>query len=159
MSRLLDFEPQSNDINRMPAGRPSTYTEELGLQICGQLASGMSLNRICKQEGMPDITTVYAWFGKHPEFSQSYARAREDQAETLADEIQDIADDGSNDFYEDKDGNERVDHENIQRSKLRVDARKWIAAKMKPKKYGDKLDVEQKGEISIKVVKNWEQNA
>ncbi len=142
----------------MPGGRPTTYTVKKGLEICGLLASGKSLNRICKMEGMPDITTVYAWM-IHPEFSQSYARAREEQADTLSDEIQDIADDGSNDTYIDDKGKQQTDHDVIARSRLRVDARKWIAAKLKPKKYGDKIEMEQKGEIVVTIKKNWGKDA
>ena len=79
--------------------------------------------------------------GRHPEFSQQYAHAREAQADKLAEEILLIADDGSNDTYTDGDGNCRTDAEAIQRSKLRVDARKWLASKMAPKKYGDKVAI------------------
>ena len=75
----------------------------------------------------------------HDEFSEQYARAREAQAEIRADEIVDIADDDSNDFTADKDGKPVANSEHIQRSRLRVDARKWIAAKLLPKRYGDKI--------------------
>lgn len=67
-----------------------------------------------------------------------YARAREDQADTLADEIVEIADDGTNDTYLNSDGIALTNQDVIARSKLRVDARKWIAAKLKPRKYGDR---------------------
>ncbi len=67
------------------------------------------------------------------------SRAREAQAEIRADEIVDIADDASDDLTTDKDGKLVANNEHIQRSRLRVDARKWIAAKLLPKRYGDKL--------------------
>jgi hypothetical protein len=70
-----------------------------------------------------------------PEFAEQYAHARDSQADTLADEILDIADDGSNDYMGD---DETYNGDAVARSKLRVDARKWIASKLKPKKYGDK---------------------
>jgi hypothetical protein len=94
---------------------------------------------------MPAVSTVYLWMAKHKEFSESYARAREDQADTLADQILEIADDGRNDTYTDDEGKEFVNHDVINRSRLRVDARKWVAAKLKPKKYGDKVTTEHTG--------------
>lgn len=83
-----------------------------------------------------------AWLdGSRPEFSEQYARAREAQADKLAEEALQIADDGRNDTYVDGDGNVKTDTEVIQRSKLRVDTRKWLASKMAPKKYGDKVAI------------------
>lgn len=122
------------------AGRPSMYSDELAVEICTQLASGNPLSRICKQDGFPQLATVYRWLQSNAQFREQYARAREDQADTLADEIIAISDDGENDTYIDEDGKARIDHDAIARSKLRVDARKWVAAKMKPKKYGDKVE-------------------
>jgi hypothetical protein len=85
------------------------------------------------------------WLNKHAEFRDQYARAREMQAEHFADEILEIADDGSNDWIERENAAGRVvaaiDHEHIQRSRLRVDARRWLMGKMAPKKYGDKVEV------------------
>ena len=66
-----------------------------------------------------------------------YTRAREVQAEIMAEEIIAIADDSAGDITIDEDGREIVNHEAIQRSRLRVDARKWVAAKLLPRKYGD----------------------
>ena len=83
--------------------------------------------------------------GSRPEFSEQYARAREAQADKLAEEALQIADDGRSDTYLDAEGNERTDNEVIQRSRLRVDTRKWLASKMAPKKYGDKLVQEHTG--------------
>ena len=87
-----------------------------------------------------------AWLdGSRPEFSDQYARAREAQADKLAEEALQIADDGRSDTYVDGDGNVKTDTEVIQRSKLRVDTRKWLASKMAPKKYGDKVQAELTG--------------
>ena len=95
---------------------------------------------------MPHQATIMAWLdGSRPEFSEQYARAREAQADKLAEEILAIADDGRSDTYLDAEGNEKTDSEVIQRSKLRVDARKWLASKMAPKKYGDKVTQEHTG--------------
>lgn len=126
----------------MVMGRPSDYTEELADKICERLVEGQSLRAICADETMPGVSTVCRWLGKHTEFREQYARAREAQADTLADEILDIADDAVNDWMERRrqDGSvdEVVNAEHIQRSRLRVDSRKWLAAKLQPKKYGDK---------------------
>jgi hypothetical protein len=81
------------------------------------------------------------WLSKNLEFREQYERAKREGAEAWAEEILDISDDGSNDFYIDEDGTEKVNHENIQRSRLRVDSRKWLMSKLLPKKYGDKVDL------------------
>ena len=126
---------------RRGRGRPTRYTPEVAADICTRLAEGESLRSICDDDAIPHRSTVLAWLfdGEHEEFKDQYACAREAQAEGRADEIVDIADDATGDFTTDKDGKEIVDHEHIQRSRLRVDARKWIAAKLLPKKYGDRL--------------------
>jgi hypothetical protein len=123
-------------------GSPTTYTPELATAICAHIADGKSLRTIAALDGMPAQSTIMLWLdGRNPEFSEQYVRAREAQADKLAEEILSIADDGSNDTIIDDQGNQRTDAEAIQRSKLRVDARKWLASKMAPKKYGDKLAV------------------
>jgi hypothetical protein len=94
---------------------------------------------------MPCTTTVCKWLNDFPEFAAQYARAREAQADAIFDEILDIADDGSNDWMERRREDGSVDevfnHEHVTRSKLRIDARKWMAGKLRPKVYGDKLDL------------------
>lgn len=90
------------------------------------------------------MATVFRWLAQHGEFQEQYARAREAQADYLAEEILDIADDGTNDWME-REGNTLVDHEHISRSKLRVDARKWLMSKLLPKKYGDRQTTEHIG--------------
>ncbi len=117
-------------------GRPSLYAEALAVEICRRLAEGESLRAICADKAVPAISTVMGWLfdDKHEGFSAQYARAREAQAELRADEIVDIADDDRNDFTADKDGKLVANSEHIQRSRMRVDARKWIAAKLLPKR-------------------------
>lgn len=136
--------------------RPSDYTDSLAVEICGQLASGRPLTKICRSEEMPDVSTVYRWLQAHAQFRDRYARARDDQADTLADEIVEISDDGSNDTYVTEQGLQ-VNQDVIARSRLRVDARKWVAAKLKPKKYGELIKQEHSGpdgkEIKVGVVR------
>jgi hypothetical protein len=99
---------------------------------------------------MPDKSQVFKWLRTKEEFRDQYARAKQESADAMAEDILDIADDGTNDWIEAerKDGSTYmiVDHEHIQRSRLRVDTRKFLMAKMKPKVYGDKLDVTSDGE-------------
>lgn len=121
------------------AGAPSKKTPAMMDTICRGIADGKSARVMCKEVGI-DQSTLWDWLNKDEAFSKQYARAREDQADLLADELLEIADDGSRD-YAMVDGREVVDHDHIQRAKLRVDTRKWVASKLKPKKYGDKLDL------------------
>ncbi len=101
--------------------------------------AGKSLRSICTQKNMPDQATVYRWLDRFKTFCEQYARAREVQADTLADEILDIADDTTLDIQQGTQGHERAQHEAVHRSKVRIDARKWLAGKLAPKKYGDKI--------------------
>lgn len=128
-------------------GRPSKFTATLGARICMRLMAGESMRQICADEKMPGQTTIYRWLALsnesnvqpfYVEFREQYARAREIQAEMLIDEILEIADDSRNDWM-DRNGYRVPDPEAIQRSKLRVEARKWLASKLFPKVYGDRL--------------------
>ena len=125
-------------------GRPSTFTQEVADLICERLADGESLRAICLADDMPNRATVFRWLGAEATFRDQYARAREEQAETLLDEIVEIADDSAGDAS-DVDGMNVLNSEHIQRSRLRVDARKWVVSKLAPKKYGDKLQTEISG--------------
>lgn len=139
-------------------GRPTDFNEEIALRICERLADGESLKAMCAEEGMPARSTVFKWLSmpEHKPFLDMYTRAREEQADALFDEIIAISDDGTNDWME-KHGS---DGENIgwvengealRRSALRIDARKWAAAKLMPRKYSEKLqaDVNHSGEVGI----------
>lgn len=124
----------------MPAGRPTIYTEEIIDIICERLCTGESLRSILKTEGMPSMPTVMRWLLNRPEFESKYVRARRLQAEVWADEMIDIADDSTNDYMEKKGGVE-LNPENIQRSKIRLEQRRWYAEKLLPKVYGPKIAV------------------
>lgn len=139
---------------RMRMGPPPMYTRELGEKICTRIATGESVLQICRDKDMPEARTVYLWLIRLPEkdrkeFRDMYEQAREIQAEVMHDELTEIADDGTNDWMEIETRSGRMltvpDHEHVNRSRLRVDARKWILARMNPRKYGDKLDLTSKG--------------
>jgi len=119
--------------------RPSEYSQEAVSAILERLADGESLRAICADDGMPSKSSVFKWLSQNKEFADQYARAREVQADVLFDEILEIADNGLNDTYQDENGNVRTDQDVIARSRLRVDSRKWMAGKLRPKVYGDKL--------------------
>lgn len=134
--------------------RASEYTIETALRICERLADGESLKAMCEDEDMPSKSTVFKWLAENETFSDMYARARETQADAIFDEILDIADDGRNDWMERKDAEDenigwRENGEALRRSQLRIDARKWMAGKLRPRKYGEKLDVEHSGSVGV----------
>jgi len=138
-----------------PRGRPDIFTQELADEVCRRIAEGKSLRSVCRDEDMPGMTTVFKWLREKEDFTKQYARATEERTEAMAEDILDISDDGTNDWMTITSAGgfekEVPNNEVLQRSKLRVDTRKWIMSKMKPKKYGDKVDVTSGGE---KIVSN-----
>ena len=134
-------ENASKAINKV--GRSSAYTKQIADVICIRLSEGESLRDIVKSPGMPDRATVYRWLLEQPAFCDLYTRAREEQADTLADEIISIADESPEiSEVRDKDGNVldiKIDSGYVNYQKQRIEARKWTAMKLKPRKYGDKL--------------------
>lgn len=131
------------------AGRPTDYTPEIAEAICEHIANGRSLVTYCKENDVSYVT-VMRWLNAKEEFRNNYTRAREDQANFLAEEILRISDDGLNDTYTDREGNVVVNQDVIARSRLRVDSRKWYASKMLPKKYGEKIQTEHSGEMTVR---------
>ena len=132
-------------------GRPCEFTQEKADEICAHLSEGKSLRTVCAMDGMPSAATFFRWLRTYETFLKQYEKAKQEAADALVEEMLDIADDGTNDWMEthDKDGvaiGWKVNGEHVQRSRLRLDARKWIASKLKPKKYGDKMDVNHGGQ-------------
>lgn len=134
-------------------GRPSKYTADLANEICARLAQGESLNSICKSGNMPDESTVREWAVSNRDgFSPRYTQAREVGYLKIADELLDIADDGRNDWEEREARGTTVialNKEAVERSKLRVETRKWLLSKMLPKVYGDKITNEITGALAV----------
>jgi transposase len=140
--------------------RPSEYSEERAAAICALIAEGLSLRQIAAREGMPDKTTILRWLSatnadgtpRHPDFRTQYARAREMQADHFVDEILEIADtphEGERtEEGVDKDGNpvsKTVREDMLGHRRLQVDTRKWLMAKLAPKKYGERIATEVSG--------------
>ncbi len=114
--------------------RKTVTTPENKAKVLELISDGLSVREICRQENMPARKTIYQWIREDEDFGNNYARACAWRADTLFDEIEDIAD-GDGD---------------VARDRLRIDARKWKLSKMQPKKYGDRLELD--GEIATTVV-------
>jgi hypothetical protein len=140
----VTVEPQTK--GEPTIGRPSIYTEELANDICTRLGLGESLRKICLSKDMPSLSSVMSWLTTKPAFLEQYTRAREIQAETQFDELIDIVDQPPDlCVVKDKDGKDvevKFDSSYVQWMKLRVDTRKWTAARMAPKKYGEQKQSE-----------------
>lgn len=109
-------------------GRPTTFTSSLGTKIVERIANGESIRTIVKDNEMPSSSTIFRWLLEEDkkEFWEQYEKARNIQAETMFEELVEIADDKEKD---------------VMRDRLRIDTRKWYLSKVLPKKFGDKLDV------------------
>ncbi len=144
-------------------GRPTKLTPSVVKELLERLAAGESLNRICRDKHMPTAPCIRNHLLDDSEFFAKYARARDMGLDAMADETLDIADDGRNDTFLDDEGNEKVDHDHIKRSALRVDARKWYLSKLAPKKYGNNVNHEvggkDGGEIIVRLARPEELSA
>jgi hypothetical protein len=135
-------------------GRPTDYNEEIAAIICERVAThSLGLNKICaKYDDLPVPSTIYLWRLKHPTFSVKYAQAKMIQSDILAEECLSIADDDSQDTKINMlTGEEVCNTEFIARSRLRIDTRKWLAAKLLPKQYGPVI-AEDKKTVSESIV-------
>ena len=122
-------------------GRPTRYTDEIAAEICGRLACGEPMSNITQDAHMPGMTTTYMWLRKRDDFRQHYEEARKDGAHTFADQIAKIIDEKPLQIV-DENGNVKYDSGSISWQRLRMDGRKWLAAKYLPKVYGERMAVE-----------------
>ena len=146
--------------DKLKTGRPTKYTPEMVQLICERVAThDCGLNTLCEMyDDMPDKRNSNLWRRRYPAFRSLYAQAKCEQIEFLTEDILEIADNGQNDWMEHYDKNNeciswRVNGEHIQRSRVRIDTRKWLAAKLAPKIYGDALIQENHNPIHEDVVK------
>jgi hypothetical protein len=116
-------------------GRPSGYTQEKADEICKMLADGITLQTICTLPEMPDRQTVHNWMKSHPDFFDAYTYARQLQADSLAEQVI----------------SEAMNSHDAPIGRLRMDALKWYASKLAPKKYGDKIEVESNSQQNFKI--------
>ena len=145
-------------------GRPSDYTQDLADIVCERLALGESMRSISRDTKMPAMTTLFRWLREKEEFQQQYAIAKQESAEAHSEDCLDISDN--------IDGNpvivdgvplvvngeivRVIDNTSIQHARLKVDTRKWLMSKMKPKKYGDRITTEHTGSIGLADLTNEE---
>jgi hypothetical protein len=128
----------TNEKPKHLRGRPTKFTDEIADQVCVGLIEGQTLRKICTPKEMPDKATILRWLAVHDTFATKYARAREIQAEAHHEELIEIADAP----YETS--------EEVQQAKLRVATRQWIMSKIAPKKYGDKIQQEHSGGVTLR---------
>jgi terminase small subunit-like protein len=125
-------------------GRQSSYTPEIAVSICEGMIEGRSLREVCRAPGMPDESTVRKWAQDDVQgFAALFRRATEIRAARFVDEILDLCD--ADCTFTDESGRVRVDQGAVAQARLRVDTRKWLASKILPKVYGDRLVTEHVG--------------
>jgi len=129
-------------------GRPSCFSAELAAAICERLASGESLVSVTNDPEMPSETTVIRWLSddRYSEFRAMYVRARAQQAEHWADELIDLADSARGQ------PGRPADQAEVQALRLAVDTRKWVLSKLLPRRYGDRIDLQQDGQLVVRIV-------
>lgn len=145
--KLSDVVPVAPVKPKHPGGAPSKYSLEVVTRICDFLAAGKALSAIGEMEDMPGRSTILRWLDEHEEFRDLYARARSAQADFYAEEILKISDTPV-EGIKTKDGPHGMEittGDMIEHRRLQVDARKWFASKLAPKKYGDKQINEHSG--------------
>lgn len=123
--------------DHLKMGAPTKYTEKLAIEILSSLGMGNSLAKTCRQENMPSFQSVYTWLKKYPDFLEDYTRAKDDSADANADKIDEIAEGVLAGEFEPAN------------ARTAIDAYKWSAAHKKPKKYGDKQQIEHSGQIGL----------
>jgi len=121
-----------------------SFSQAVADEICARMREGESLRTICRSPGMPAASTVCLWVEQWPDFAEQYARAREALIDVYAQEVIEIADESPAMIFKDVQGAEviSIDSAAVNHQRLRVDARKWYAGKVAPKKYGDRVEHE-----------------
>ena len=126
--------------------------DKVFLDIIQQIELGRSLKNILDDESsLIDRSTFYRWLNDNPERIELYKRATEIRADNIFDDMLELADDGSKDYYYDVNGNRQQSMVAVNRSRLQLDTRKWVLGRMNPKKYSEKLDITSGGD-KLKVV-------
>ena len=127
-------KPKTCDFKKI--GRPSLYNEEIAAEVCGLVASGLSIRRVCMTPGMPGRRTIYEWEEKVPDFAHNLARAREDCADWHADQAVQAALDAK-------------DKDSAAAARVKIQVHLALAKVIDPKRYNDRLEVEHKGNLSL----------
>jgi len=153
---IMAKKPKSKKRETKTTPEKNKFTQKLFESICNEIAtSSKGLSSICLKHNISTIS-FYEWLKNSDELANIYARAREDQADFLADEMLEIAGNELKteiEFIGDQ-GSSTTIQDNVQRSRLMIESRKWLAMKLKPKKYGDKLDIEMQNKIITVEIKD-----
>lgn len=143
----------------MAAG--ARYSDRLTARICAELAAGVSVAEVCRQPWAPNEKTHYRWMAAHPEYRAAISSAKDVGCEKYADEIIRLADEAASPLLNNegqpiKGANGPVmvkTAEATNHARLQIDARKWVLSKLLPKKYGDKVEHEHSGGVTVEVVR------
>jgi hypothetical protein len=144
------------EFNARARGVPSAwYNDHTVSRLVKLIAQGYTLRQIANLKGYPGLTLMLKWYAEKPEFRQKIERAKIELVERFAEDILDIADDAANDYVVKTTGSGKeyktVDHENVNRSKLRIETRKWLMSKLRPERYGDNMRIDKKVDIVARV--------
>lgn len=152
---LQAMDPLPNKTpKRTPRARGAVMTDAVQTEICARMAEGETLSSVCRDPNLPHKSTVLRWAVENAAWRDRYAKARELMHDEWADQIITISDDGTTDYVlkTGRNGHEymAVDQDHIQRSRLRVDSRKWLLSKLRPGEYGDKVEQVQSGSVTVR---------
>lgn len=144
--------PRKKPEDILKLGRPTIYTDELGKLICERVAANpIGLETLLKlYDDMPDHSTIKAWRLKYPDFSSRYLEAKSFQSQLLVEEIDSMIDCGINYIVDDK-GQQRIDPPSASLIIAKINNRKWTAARLAPKIYGEQKHLEEKIEENAKL--------
>lgn len=157
-NRTATTPPEVAETINAELPRPTRYTDALADEVCERLANGETATAICRDPRMPKWATLKRWEREDEDFARRYEVARKQCCEYHTDEIVEIADNAVNDYVMRADGKRVFDRESFERSRLRVDARKWNASKILRHTYGDKSEVDVRTPDGV-TVRNEERNA
>lgn len=139
LAAIEESDKEAAQRHKALLGRPSEYTDEQADSLCAWIAEGRSANSWCRQHGRA-MVTVYRWLRERDSFRARYARAHEDRADSLADQLVDLADE-----------QEHGTLESIAAAKLRIDTRKWVAAKLRPQRWGEAPPAAQHAAVTFNI--------
>jgi hypothetical protein len=127
------------------------YDAKIAQEICDAISSSSKgIRKLCKlNKHWPTPSHIFTWIHTYPQFKEQYARAKQTQIESFVDDVIDIADDSTNDWIENEKGTLVANHDHINRSRLRIDTRKWLASKLCPKIYGESKEPKDNSDDAI----------
>lgn len=125
-----------------PVGRPTKYTQVLADEICERISLGASMRSVCRDDAMPEMQTIWRWLREKKVFSERYASATAERTESQQEDLIEMGDEA---IEKAQVVDSKASNAVVSAYKLKADNLKWSMSKMKPKKYGDKLDLTSDG--------------